>query len=511
MHGSSRPCNKSLTESDDVGTGKSFIGALLAKAIYTYSSETIHVVCYTNHALDQFLEDLLDIGIPSESIVRLGSKSTARTKCLTVFEQSGGSRLTQTTWSMINKLKSDASNCESDLRRIVQSFRDTAGDRNEILNFLEFSAEDSYFYEAFELPEQSDGMTLVERNGRAISKYYLFNQWIKGQDAGILRGYVPQSCAQVWEMNQTTRIAHMSRWKEEILLDRVAGIQELMTKYNKIQESLSTLFSERTVSLIKSKRVIGCTTTAAAMHIQALQNVSPGVLLVEEAGEILECHTLTALMPKTKQLILIGDHKQLRPKVNNYSLTVQKGDGYDFNVSLFERLIKADVPHTTLLKQHRMCPEISALVRSLTYPDLIDAPSTANRPQLRGFQDRLIFFNHNQLEVEALKATEKSDPDAALSKQNIFEVQMVLKCVRYLGQQGYGTDKLVILTPYLGQLQLLLTSLRESNDPVLNDLDTFDLVRAGLMPAASAAISKPKIQLSTIGNISLLIYLLTNQ
>jgi superfamily I DNA and/or RNA helicase len=146
-----------------------------------------------------------------------------------------------------------------------------------------------------------------------------------------------------------------------------------------------------------------------------------------------------------------------------------------------------------------MCPEISALIRKLTYPDLVDAPSTENRPRLRGFQDRLIFFNHDHPEVEAPKIAEKRDPDVTLSKQNMFEAQMVLKCVRYLGQQGYGTDKLVILTPYLGQLQLLLTILRESNDPVLNDLDSFDLVQAGLMPAASAAISKPKIKLSTIG------------
>lgn len=76
--------------------------------------------------------------------------------------------------------------------------------------------------------------------------------------------------------------------------------------------------------------IIRCTTTAAAKYVQALQSISPGVLVVEEAGEILESHALTALGPKTKQLILIGDHKQLRPKVH-YDLSVEKGDGYDLN------------------------------------------------------------------------------------------------------------------------------------------------------------------------------------
>jgi hypothetical protein len=81
----------------------------------------------------------------------------------------------------------------------------------------------------------------------------------------------------------------------------------------------------------------------------------------------------------------------------------------------------------------------------------------------------------------------------------MFEGKMTLKCVRYLGQQGYRTDNIVVLTPYLGQLRLLLDELGNDNDPVLNDLDSYDLVRAGLMPAASASLKKPRIRISTIG------------
>jgi hypothetical protein len=32
-------------------------------------------------------------------------------------------------------------------------------------------------------------------------------------------------------------------------------------------------------------------------------------------------------------------HRQLCPKVNNYNLTVEKGDGFELNRSLFERLV----------------------------------------------------------------------------------------------------------------------------------------------------------------------------
>jgi hypothetical protein len=80
---------------------------------------------------------------------------------------------------------------------------------------------------------------------------------------------------------------------------------------------------------------------------------------------------------------------------------------------------------------------------------------------------------------------------------------MVLKIVRYLSQQGYGKDKLVILTPYLGQLRAIMDALKkiQDSDPVLSDLDSHDLVRAGLMSESEARSAKKQIRLATIGGL----------
>lgn len=75
--------------------------------------------------------------------------------------------------------------------------------------------------------------------------------------------------------------------------------------------------------------------------------------MVEEAAEILEAHVLTTLGADTQHLIMIGDHKQLRPKVEHYDLSVQAGQGHSLNVSLFERLVLAGLPCATLAVQHR--------------------------------------------------------------------------------------------------------------------------------------------------------------
>lgn len=153
-----------------------------------------------------------------------------------------------------------------------------------------------------------------------------------------------------------------------------------------------------------------------------------------------------------------------------------------------------------------MRPEISALVRHLTYDNLVDAPKTKGRADIRGLRSNVVFIHHSELEddlTELNHLEHKGDEiGAKSSKKNKHEVEMVLKILRYLGQQGYRTDQIVILTPYLGQLRALQEALKVDNDPVLNDLDSADLVRAGLVTQAAADIAKKPIRLATIGTAS---------
>ncbi|QDS76968.1 hypothetical protein FKW77_005503 [Venturia effusa] len=485
------------------GTGKSFIGALLAKALYEQTSETILVLSYTNHALDQFLEELLGIGIPQHNVVRLGSKSTPRTAPLSLFERQKTSSYTSSRarWDIINSLEALVESYRADLAIELQRYNLEGVSWKDIMSYLEFSDDDDHFYPAFTVPESEDDMTQVGRRGKGVKPDYLFQRWSRGKDAGIYRKYAAQH-SEVWTMDPILRQERMRRWTAALLDERATKVLTFLQKYNKSQQRLAQVLGERTAHTLQNMRIIGCTTTAAAKYASDLRNAAPGIVLVEEAGEILESHVLTALSANTKQLILIGDHKQLRPKYSNYAISVEKGDGYDLNRSMFERLVLADYPHTTLLQQHRMVPEISSLVRHLNYPDLEDATSTLNRPVVRGLQDHVVFFNHNHPEVEDKKITDRRDEGSKTSKSNAFEAGLVLKCVRYLGQQGYGTDRLVILTPYLGQLRLLRDQLSVENDPVLNDLDSYDLVRAGLLSEAGANISKRPIHISTIGESS---------
>lgn len=481
------------------GTGKSFLGALLAKAIHDYTNQTILVVCYTNHALDDILTSLLDIGIPQTSMVRLGGKSTSRTEPLTLQNQNTGYRRGRSDWESIDMAKMMLEKLDRTLSSSFDEFLKRKITLDDILEHLQF--EDAELSEAFAVPEQDDGMQVVGSKGRAIGATYLLDRWLKGEDAGVFSNAESVVFAsEVWELNHAERNKKYQSWVDELEHERVENLYITLTTYNEHHNKLEEAFAARDISALKGKRVIGCTTTAAAKYGFSIQAAAPDVVLVEEAGEILESHILTALGPNLSQLILIGDHKQLRPKVNNYELTVEKDNGFDLNCSLFERLIKSGYPHTTLSKQHRMRPEISDLIRQLTYPDLLDAPKTQNRPSIKGVQDNIVFIEHTYPEGAHDQLADKKDMSAKGSKQNQFEVAMVLKIVRYLGQQGYGTDNLVVLTPYLGQLHRLRDALKKDNDPILNDLDHFELVRAGLITPGMAQTNKKSIRLATIDN-----------
>jgi len=76
---------------------------------------------------------------------------------------------------------------------------------------------------------------------------------------------------------------------------------------------------------------------------------------------------------------------------------------------------------------------------------------------------------------------------------------MILKLVKYFGQQGYGTKEMVVLTPYLGQLRALRDALKKDNDPVLNDLDSHDLISAGVALGPSGKGKKNPLRIATIG------------
>jgi superfamily I DNA and/or RNA helicase len=184
--------------------------------------------------------------------------------------------------------------------------------------------------------------------------------------------------------------------------------------------------------VLETSNVIGLTTTGVAQKINTLQHIKCKVLICEEAAEIMEPHMLSALLPSVEHVIAIGDHQQLRPKIQNFSLSLEssQGSAYQLDRSQFERLTveqsgRSPLPIAALSVQRRMRPEISNLIRTTIYPRLIDHEIIKDLPNVVGFRDNVFWLDHDYFED-----SKDEDPNQK-SKSNSWEVSMVkgmIKC-----------------------------------------------------------------------------------
>ena len=488
------------------------------------TDHNILVCCYTNHALDQFLEDLVEQGVPENDIVRLGSKPSPTTKPMALASQTHGYRLSKFDWKEIRNMGSQLRQQDALLQKALSKLTGPLS-CSKLLRYL--ASKYPAYFQALSVPPSGDGMVLVGESGKPVDHGYLLSRWSNGRDAGVLRNHPDiTASSNIWKLSLEERKLLKARWSKEILKVRARAVLDAGDKYNSHQAPINDKFQQRTRRVLGSKRIIACTTTGASIFRDAIHDTGPEILVVEEAGEVLESHVLTALNNNTQRLILIGDHKcvmillppwgvwltdvgipdrQLRPKVNSYELTVEKGDGYDLNRSLFERLIIEGHPYRSLSKQHRMRPEISALVRALTYPNLTDGPHTGSRPLIRGLQNTVIFIDHQHPEDDDFTLSDPRHLGVATSKRNKFEVDMVVRIVRYLKQQGYSAGEMTVLTPYLGQLVLLRKTLETIDQVMFGEKDTELLEVTGLAellgtPALEDS-RKKNLKVSTIGEI----------
>ena len=197
--------------------------------------------------------------------------------------------------------------------------------------------------------------------------------------------------------------------------------------------------------------VIGLTTTAAARDNVLISQLQSKILIVEEAAEVLEPQLVASLTKHTQHLILIGDHKQLRPKTIDHLF----GREYKLEISMFERLVMNNFPHATLKVQHRMRPEISALVSRHIYSGILrDDESTLNYPVVQGMKLNMFFIDHSQLE----------QPNSDIkSPSNEHEATFLAALCKYILQQGYSPHQITVITPYVGQMFMLRKISRKVN------------------------------------------------
>ncbi|CAH1789707.1 unnamed protein product [Owenia fusiformis] len=245
----------------------------------------------------------------------------------------------------------------------------------------------------------------------------------------------------LWRMNYTDRWKLYRHWVRKYRIAKKENIRESEKAYERLTKQMVEIRMEEDIAVMNNATVIAMTTSGAARYQNALQRISPRIVVVEEAAEVLEAHIVANLSNGCQHLILIGDHKQLRPNPTVYKLATR----YNLEVSFFERMINNGIPYQCLQLQHRMRPEIAELISDI-YPELQNHPCVEEYETVGGITKNLFFVDHKEME---------STDEELMSKSNDHEAVFVVALCRYLMHQGFEGEDITILTLYTGQVLIL--------------------------------------------------------
>ena len=308
----------------------------------------------------------------------------------------------------------------------------------------------------------------------------------------------------------------MSQAKQRILEE----FRDMTVKYAEAARKYQVGGWERDVALLRKMKIIGMTTTGLCKNRAIVDALNPMIVLIEEAAESLEAPITAACVQSLEHLILVGDHRQLRPQCAIKDL---EGEPVCLNVSLFERMVNNEVEFSQLQRQRRMIPEVRRLLHPIYGNTITDHPVVLDllvHPPVPGMGGvNSFFFTHEYEETK----------DSSLSTANPQEANMVVGFFEYLVNNGVDPENITVLTFYNGQRKLIHKKLRtrpgisglklnvvtvDSYQGEENDIVLLSLVRSntkgsigfvGIENRICVALSRSKLGCYLFGNLDLLV------
>ena len=311
----------------------------LCDIILRHSQETILCVCYTNHALDQFLEALLDKGITD--IVRIGSRSRSdrmeQYNMRQLVKQQQG-RLSRVEGRRMYNVIEEVKNVEAEAARLggllagmaslqqleeweeaqqqqekkrrnqgkaakPQHQQQRGKQNTDAPPFEEWQKAIGSFLESWypslweqlrvpaEFPKGADYLWEEWRagaRGRGVVDRWIKKRREKGQsvdrrqDGSATSGFGQEGLSgmggDIWKLPREARAEMVCSWRRELCGEWAAQLAEQLETGNKLQQEMWGLHDSAYEKVLAGARVIGCTTTGAAMVKSLLSSakVAPG-------------------------------------------------------------------------------------------------------------------------------------------------------------------------------------------------------------------------------------------
>lgn len=410
------------------GTGKTDVAVQTINLLYhNFPEERILLVAHSNQALNQLFQKIIALDIDSRHLLRLGH---------------GEEDLdTDSSYSKYGRVESFLDNRQAYLSE-VDRLAASIGAEGAHGNSCETA---DYFNQVHIKPSWSRFWEAVKTTPEAFIGAFPFHKFFANAP-------IPELFPTTSSMEGLKRIAQGCE----------AHINKLFTELSAIRpfELLRHSRDQQNHLLVSEARIIAMTSTHAAMRRAEIADLGfhYSTLIMEEAAQITEVESFIPMAmqnpdPKTgelplKRVMLIGDHLQNSPIVQNLALR----EYANLEQSLFLRLVRLGVPTITLDKQGRCRPSIAQLF-SWRYEKLGNLPhllsTTVFSHANAGF-----LYDYQFIDVPDYQGQGEREPSPHFI-QNLGEAEYAVALFQYMRLLGYPAHSITILATYAGQRALI--------------------------------------------------------
>jgi regulator of nonsense transcripts 1 len=237
----------------------------------------------------------------------------------------------------------------------------------------------------------------------------------------------------------------------------LAKFQQLKSKAGELSSADEKRYKQLTRAaereILNNADVVCCTCVGAGdprLAKMKFRNV-----LIDESTQSAEPECMIPLVLGCKQVVLVGDHKQLGPVIMN-----KKAAKAGLNQSLFERLVKLNLTPIRLNVQYRMHPCLSEFPSNMFYDGSLQNGVTVTE-RLRKDVDfpwpvaemPMMFWSNNGHEEISASGT---------SYLNRTEAANVEKIVTRFFKAGVKPSDIGVITPYEGQRSYIVSTMQNT-------------------------------------------------
>lgn len=276
-------------------------------------------------------------------------------------------------------------------------------------------------------------------------------------------------------------------WSIQKLISERNYLDECMTRLIETDEQIGSFYtSNNKENMLFDSEIIFSTLSGSASPV--IENLEFEYLIIDEACQCVELSCLIPFRLKVKNIIMVGDPKQL--PATTFSSDCRK---YGYSRSLFERLLLCNVSSVLLNIQYRMRPEICYFPNNYFYNGLIkNADILSNKPFFYYFQDLDFFGCYKFINIDGIESMTYNK-----SYINYVEAYFIYKLVLYIKNiiskhqdhtksvpnlyklpVHFSLKDIGIICPYQSQVHLIRNMFEESFEdkipfPEVSTVDAF--------------------------------------